>query len=120
MYNLILVQALAELAYSIALADGELQEGEREAFFELMETEFKDESWWGKNRFKLLEHNVSPNIEHSYRFAMFAIQTNRSEFDAILKEKFLKIITKVANSVNGLDPGEKELIERFKNDIKDI
>ena len=33
MANLILIQALAELAYSIALADGELQQDEKEAFY---------------------------------------------------------------------------------------
>jgi len=119
-YNLVLIQALAELAYSIALADGELQEGEREAFFQVIEEELQNDSWWAKNRFKLLEQGVYPNIEESYKFAMFVIQTNKSDFDNEMKKKFINVITKVAESVDGLDPKEKELIERFKKDVEHI
>ena len=36
--NIELVQALAELAYSIALADGELEEKEKEAFDQTIES----------------------------------------------------------------------------------
>ena len=120
MYNLVLIQALAELAYSIAMADGELQEGERETFFKVIEEELQNDSWWAKNRFKLLEHGVYPNIEESYKFALFVIKTNKSDFDSEMKKKFINVITKVAHSVNGLDPEEKKLIERFKKDVSDI
>jgi len=120
MYNLVLIQALAELAYSIALADGELQDGERETFFRVIEEELQNDSWWAKNRFKLLEQGVYPNIEESYKFALFVVKTNKSDFDAEMKRKFINVITKVANSVNGLDPKEKELIDRFKKDVEDI
>ena len=120
MGNLVLVQALAELAYSIAMADGELQAEEKETFFDFIDDEFQDDSWWAKNRFQLLEQRETKNIEQCYRFAIFAIKTNKSEFNKEMKQKFLNVINKVANSVNGLDPHEKEIIERFKIDKKHI
>ena len=43
--NIVLVQALAELAYSIALADGELEKKEKEAFNKIIETEMGKSAW---------------------------------------------------------------------------
>lgn len=120
MSNPFLIQALAELAYSIALADGELQEEEKNAFYEIIDTELRQDASWAKDRFKLLEEKVNPSIEQCYKFAMFAIKTNRNFFDDTLKMKFLNVITRVADSVNGLEPSEVELIERFKKDIRNL
>ncbi len=120
MTNQILFQALAELAYSISLADGEMQPEEKEVFINLIEQEFKNDSWWAINRFKLLETQERKNIEQCYQFAIFAIRTNRSDFSEDLRNKFLNIITKVAESSDGLDANEKKLIERFKNDVVNI
>ena len=120
MSNLILYQALAELAYSIALADGSLQPEEKSAFLELMEKEFKNDSWWAVNRFKLLESQERKNIEQCYQFALFAIRTNRNDFTEEMKEKFLRVITEVAESSDGLDDTELEIINRFKKDMVSI
>jgi hypothetical protein len=46
--NIVLVQALAELAYSIALADGELEEKERKAFNEIIKSELGKSAWSAK------------------------------------------------------------------------
>lgn len=116
--NIVLVQALAELAYSIALADGELEEKERKAFNEIIESELGKSSWSAKNRFAILEERISPNIEQSYKYAMFAIKTNKKNFDASLKQKYISVIERIASSVEGLRKEEMELIERFKKDIE--
>lgn len=118
MANLILIQALAELAYSIALADGELQQNERSAFYKIIDSELKEDAWSAKNRFKLLEERVAPNVEQTYRFAMFAIKTNKKDFNEDLKEKFLNVIEGVANSVDGLRDKERQLINKFKEEVK--
>jgi uncharacterized tellurite resistance protein B-like protein len=116
--NIVLVQALAELAYSIALADGELEEKEKKAFNQIIESELGRSSWSAKNRFAILEERIAPNIEQSYKFAMFAIKTNKKDFSPQLKQKFINVIEKIAESVEGLRSEEKEIIERFKKDIE--
>lgn len=116
--NIVLVQALAELSYSIALADGELEEKEKVAFTEIIESELGKSAWSAKNRFAILEERISPNIEQSYKFAMFAIKTNKKDFNDELKQKYINVIERIANSVDGLRNEEKELIERFKRDIE--
>jgi len=116
--NIVLVQALAELAYSIALADGELEEKEKKAFNEIINSELGKSAWSAKNRFAILEERISPNIEQSYKFAMFAIKTNKKDFSDDLKKKYVNVIERVANSVDGLRNEERELIERFKKDIE--
>ena len=116
--NIVLVQALAELAYSIALADGELEEREKKAFNEIIESELGKSAWSAKNRFAILEERVSPNIEQAYKFSMFAIKTNKKDFTDDLKKKYINVIERVADSVDGLRKEEKELINRFKKDIE--
>lgn len=113
-----LVQALAELAYSIALADGELEEKEKIAFNEIIESELGKSAWSAKNRFNILEERISPNIEQSYKFAMFAIKTNKKDFDSNLKQKYINVIERIANSVEGLREEEQDLIKRFKKDVE--
>ena len=116
--NIVLVQALAELAYSIALADGELDVKEKKAFNEIIQSELGKSAWSAKNRFSFLEERIAPNIEQSYKFAMFAIKTNKKDFSPELKQKFINVIERIAGSVEGLRTGEKEIIERFKKDIE--
>ena len=118
--NIVLVQALAELAYSIALADGELEESEKKAFNEIIDSELGKSAWSAKNRFAILEERIAPNIEQSYKFAMFAIKTNKQDFSPELKQKFINVIQRIGESVEGLRSEEKELIERFKKDIEFI
>ena len=115
-----LVQALAELAYSIALADGELEEKEKDAFNDIIESELGKSAWSAKNRFAILEERISPNIEQTYKFALFAIKTNKKDFEDGLKQKYINVIERVADSVEGLRQEERELIRRFKKDIEHI
>ena len=116
--NNVLVQALAELAYSIALADGELEKKEKEAFNDTIEAELGKSAMAAKNRFAILDERVSPNIEQAYKDAMFAIKDNKADFDEELKKKYIKVIEKIANSVEGLRTYERALISRFKKDIE--
>ena len=51
---------------------------------------------------------------------MFAIKTNKQDFSPELKQKFINVIERIAESVEGLRSGEKDLIERFKKDIEFI
>ena len=113
-----LEQALAELVYSIALADGVLDDREMEAFEEMIEQELKDQAAEIKNRFLLLKGRSSPNVESAYKQAMYAIKQHKENFSEELKEKYYRIIKKVAGSVKGLRVEERRLLERFKNDLE--
>lgn len=116
--NILLVQALAELSYSIALADGTLEKKEKEAFEKIIDTELGNSSSSAKNRFAILEERVSPHFEHSYKYAMFAIKASKGDFTEDLKRKFLIVIKRVANCIQGSRQEEKVLVERFKKDIE--
>ncbi len=116
--NIVLVQALAELAYSIALADGKLEKKEKEAFDKIIVSEFGEKALSAKNRFAILEEDTMPNIEHSFRYSMFAIKSNKMCFDEALKEKFTNVIEGIANSVTGIRQPERRLIDQFKKEIE--
>jgi uncharacterized tellurite resistance protein B-like protein len=116
--NVQLEKALAGLAYSIAYADGKLQESEWEAFDEVVASELGAASVSVKNKFLLLGERASPNIEQTYREAMFVIKENKEQFDKQLQHRFIKVLEHIANSVKGLREEEHNLIDRFKNDIK--
>lgn len=116
--NIMLVHALAELAYSIASADGKVEKKEKEAFNKIIESEFGKNAASAKNRFAILEEDSLPNIEHSFRYSMFAIKLNKKYFDKELKEKFINVIEQIADSVDGLRNQEKHLISQFKREIE--
>jgi tellurite resistance protein len=116
--NIVLVQALAELAYSIALADGELEDKEKQAFIAIIDSELGKNAWSAKNRFSILEERIAPKVEQSYKIAMFAIKANKKDFSQELKRKFINVIQRIADSVDGLRIEEKEIIERFKKDVE--
>jgi len=113
-----LEQALAELVYSIALADGVLEDKEMEAFEEMITEELEDQAVVIKDRFLLLKGRSAPNVESAYKQAMYAIKLNESDFSDELKDKYFLIIQKVAKSIKGLRVEERKLLDRFKTDIE--
>ncbi len=116
--NIVLVQALAELAYSIAMANGEMEENEKKAFNEIIDSELGKSAWSAKNRFAILEERVTPNMEQSYKIAMFAIKSNKKNFTPELKQKFINVLERIAYSVDGTRSEERAIVERFKKDIE--
>lgn len=118
--NIVLAQALAELAYSIALVDGEIEEKEKKAFDTIIEAELGKSAWSAKNRFAILEERITPNIDQAYKLAIFAIKMNKKDFTKELKQKFINVIEKLAFAVNGLGSEEKILIAQIKKDIEEI
>ena len=115
--NVQLETALANLAYSIAYADGKLEDPEWNAFDEMVVSELGESAVSVKNKFLLLGERASPNIDQTYREAMFVIKNNREYFDDNLKQRFIKVLEHIADSVEGLREEERNLIERFKHDV---
>ncbi len=115
--NTFLEMALANLAYSVAYADGKLEESELRTFEEMLVKELKGAAVSVRNKFLLLGERSSPNIEQAYREAMFAIKENKLHFDENLKKQFILILEEIAKSVEGIREEERNIIERFKRDI---
>lgn len=113
-----LEQALAELVYSIALADGVLEDKEMEVFEEMITQELEDQAGEIRDKFLLLKGRSAPNVESAYKQAMYAIKLNKDVFSDELKEKYFLIIQKVAKSIKGLRLEERKLLGRFKADIE--
>jgi uncharacterized tellurite resistance protein B-like protein len=116
--NVQLELALADLAYSIAYADGMLHNSEWEAFEEMVAAELGGASVSIKNKFLLLGERASPNIEQTYRSAMFSIRANKEHFNEKLKHRYIRILEHIANSVHGNREKEHHLIDRFKKDVE--
>ena len=116
--NIYLEKALANLAYSVAYADGKLEENELKTFEKMLIRELEDAAVSVRNKFLLLGERSSPNIEQAYREAMFAIKENKLDFNENLQIQFLIILEEIAVSVEGIREEERNLIERFKRDIQ--
>jgi len=112
-----LEKALAELAYAIAFVDDILEEEERLAFESILKEEMLEDSTGIRNYFLMLRERESPNVEQAYRQAMFSIKSNREAFSDDIKEKYLKVLARIADSVEGLREEERKLIRRFERDV---
>lgn len=120
MENIILVQALADLAYSIAIVDGNFEEKEKEAFYEIIESEFGNDASAAIDRFNILQNQENLSVNQCYNFAMFSIKSNKADFTPKLKDKYLKVMERIASSSDGLRDQEKKMIKRFKKDLEHI
>lgn len=112
-----LYRAIAVLAYAIAMVDGELQPSEKEAFMLIINKELGDDAWVAESRFELLEESLMPTIEHSYNYAMFVLNKYKHLVDKPMKDRFVRVVEKVATAHDGTSQAEEFVIERFKRDI---
>jgi hypothetical protein len=110
-------RAIAELAYAIAMVDGELQLEERLEFLDTIEKEWGDDSWIAESRFELLGNEVSPTIEHAYNNALFVVKRNHVALNDQLKAQLFLLIERVAQAYAGTSQAESFVIERFRRDL---
>ena len=111
-----LFQAVAELAFAIAKADEEITQDEIDAYQEaILETMGKAE-WLAKEHFDQLINNQQAELETAYQDALRRIEQNKDALDRVLIRKFLYVLEKVAK-VRGISQEEKEIINRFEEDV---
>ncbi|MDX2305403.1 MAG: hypothetical protein NW226_21510 [Microscillaceae bacterium] len=114
-----LFQAVAELAFAIAKADQEITQDEIDAYKEaIIETMGKAE-WLAKEHFEQLLDNQTDDLESAYQKALQRIENNKEALDRVLIRKFLYVLEKVAK-VRGIAHEEKEVINRFEEDVIQI
>jgi uncharacterized tellurite resistance protein B-like protein len=115
-----LFQALAELAYAIAMADGTIQSEEKRKFRSIIRHELKEDAWIAESRFEILNSAISPGLTKSYDKAIKIIRHRRDYFDDEMQQTFLTVIQKVADSFQGEHESEADIIKNLKADIEKI
>ena len=113
-------QAIAELAYAMCIIDGELHKDEKKAFLEIIKSELGEGEESAKIRFELLDEITNPNMEHAYQDALNIIRFNKHQLNEDLKNRFIRVIERVAISHKGMQASENIMIKKFKQDLKDI
>ena len=117
-----LYESLGELIYAVAKADGRIQEVELRTLDELI----RGHKWEERIRWSFqFERNKNSDPEQIYKKV---INNCESYGPAPEYLEFIDLITKVAESSDGIDSNEEkvihsfshDLIERFKKDIRRI
>jgi uncharacterized tellurite resistance protein B-like protein len=114
-------RAMGSLAYAIAVADGFIQEKEKEVILNLATKEFQlsntDSEWINAIFTELEEQKVGLN--EAYTFAIDTLEANRHDydFDDEMKNKCISFMKKIADAVGEIDYQETSVIDRFSVDI---
>jgi len=106
------------MAYVVAKADKGLSAEERIAFNTIIEQELEYESWAAQSRFELLDEVIQPSLEKAYNEAIHDFKRYRYHLSEELKQKAIRVMTKVAEACSGLSEGEAFIIARFKKDVE--
>jgi uncharacterized tellurite resistance protein B-like protein len=113
-------RGIAEMAYVIAKADRGLSAEERIAFQRIIKEELSFDSWAAESRFELLDEVIQPSIDAAYNEAIHDFRKYKIHLTEDLKKTAVRVMQKVADSCGGFTEREAMILERFKNDIKDL
>ncbi len=114
--------ALGELAYAIAKADGEIQEEERQKFHNIVAAELRCKEYdfdISGIIFRIMEKDKR-DVATTYNWAMKEVKLNSHYLSPELKQRFIKVMEKIAKAFAPLTNEEKNILERFKKDIEPI
>lgn len=114
-------KAMGSLAYAIAVADGEIQPEEKSTIKKLVLNEFDlsdIDNAWITNMFNELEEKQI-TLEDAYQYALDTLESNRFafDFDEEMKKKCIRFIERTADSFDGIDNNERQIIKRLKTDL---
>lgn len=113
-----ILRSIAEMAYVIAKADKGLSSEERRAFHKIIQDELEYDSWAAQSRFELLDEVIQPTAEKAYNEAIHDFRKYKDHpLSQELKEKAIRVMTRVAEACSGIHENELQIIERFKKDI---
>jgi uncharacterized tellurite resistance protein B-like protein len=115
-----ILRAIAEVAYVVAKADRGLSAEERIAFNKIIQEELELDSWVAQSRFDLLDEVTQPSIDKAYNEAISDFRKYKKHLTPELREKALRVFSKVAEACSGLSDQEKFIIDRFKHDLHEM
>ena len=116
-----LYYALGQLAYAIAMADGNVQPEEKLALQAILAEEARKHGV-GEDAeivFNLMERDETDAMK-SYEWAMNELRRNSHYFIPALREKFVKILERISRAYPPVVEEEKRLLERFKREVKTL
>jgi len=114
-------RAMGSLAYSIAMADGEVQSQELDIIRKLAQKEFElaetDNEWINKMFEQLSTSKIT--VDDAYNYAIDVLESNRYDydFDEGMKHKCINFMKKVADSFSEISHVEVSIINRFEQDM---
>lgn len=106
-----LYEAFGELIYAVAKVDGEVQSEEMVMLKQILEGhEWGDDIIWSFN----YEEGKNRSVKEAYNRAMdiFSEYGPYEEYN-----KFFDVLEKVAESSDGIDENERQLIDQFKSEL---
>jgi len=112
--------AIGQLAYAMAIADGEIQNEERSKFQDIVISELSCRDYdfdISEIIFQILDRNKYIDSQTSYDWAMKEIRLNSHYLSPQLKQTFINVMEKVAEAYPPVTKEEMDLLDRFKNEI---
>jgi len=114
--------AIGELAYAIACSDGQIQKEERQKFHNLVSEELGKKHYAfdiSSIIFQVMDKD-SLSASDTYNQALKQIKMNSHYLSPELKETFIRVLEKVAAAYPPVTVDERNIIEKFKNDIEEL
>jgi len=114
--------ALGQLAYAIARADGNIQDEEKMVLHSIVVQEARTHGIdldISEIVFELMQRD-NTDTETSYTWAMNELKRNKQYFVPVLREKFIKILERVARAYPPVVIEEKTLLERFRREVRGL
>jgi uncharacterized tellurite resistance protein B-like protein len=114
--------AMGSLAYAIAMADGSVQEEEKETIKKLAQKEFElsdvDNEWIIKMFNQLEGQKIT--LDDAYNYAIDTLEANRFDydFDDTMKKKCVSFMQRVAEAFDETSNDERSVLHRFMLDIE--
>lgn len=114
--------AIGQLAFAVAFTDGKIQKEEREKFQEIVAEELshKDHGFDVSDIVFQIMGKDKMDSNTTYDWAMKEIKANSHYLSPELKQKFIKVMEKVASAYPPITTDESSIITRFKKDIEPI
>ncbi len=106
-------ESFGELIYAVAMADGSVQEEEKNMLVDFL----KDYSWgdevlWSFN----YEEANKQELKNAYDKA-FSVMVEFGPFPEFYE--FMELLEKVADASDGIDDEERKLIDKFQSEIQE-
>jgi tellurite resistance protein len=110
------------MAYAIAKVDGKVQREEREKFHDILSEELGDSGHLfdiSDIVFQLFDKDKL-DAKTAYEFAMHQVRLNSHYVSPEIKDKFNRVIERVAEAHQPVTSEEREMINQFKKEMEKI
>jgi uncharacterized tellurite resistance protein B-like protein len=114
--------AIGQIAYAVAMADGEVQKSERQKFHDIIAAELRNEHHEFDISgiiFQILDKDKQ-STDNSFEWALNQIKANGHYLSPKLKTTFIRVIEKIAHAFPPKTDDERKVISDFMKEIEGI